>query len=164
MTIYRTEAPSDSFDIENLLDDSFGDDREEKTSYRFRDGVQPVAGLCLVAEEEGRLVGTIRYWPVRLAGQSVLLLGPVAVSADRRSEGIGAALIRMSLGRAFRDGWRMVVLAGDPTYYQRFGFDLAHKVGVFMPDEKIERFQYLALGASDRVPEGSVERAARVAA
>jgi len=164
MTIYRTEKPSDSFDIENLLDESFGDDREAKTSYRFREGVAPVADLCIVAEQEGRLVGTIRYWPVRLGGQEVLLLGPVAVSADLRGAGIGAALIRSSLGRAFREGWRLVVLAGDPNYYQRFGFDLAHKVGIFMPDEKIERFQYLALGAAGRVPQGNVERAVKIAA
>jgi predicted N-acetyltransferase YhbS len=164
MTIYRTEKPSDSFDIENLLDEAFGDDREAKTSYRYRDGVVPIRPLCLVAEQEGSLVGTIRYWPVLIAGQEALLLGPVAVSETLRGAGIGAALIRTSLGRAFREGWRLVVLAGDPTYYQRFGFDLAHKVGIFMPDEKIERFQYLALGATAQVPKGNVERAVKIAA
>lgn len=164
MTNYRTEKPSDSFDIENLLDDSFGDDREAKTSYRYREGVAPVAELCMVAEQNGRLVGTIRYWPVRVGGQDALLLGPVAVSEELRGEGIGGALIRASLGRAFREGWRLVVLAGDPMYYQRFGFDLAHKAGIFMPDEKIERFQYLTLGAAGQVPHGSVERAVKIAA
>ncbi len=164
MTIYRTEKPTDAFDIENLLDDSFGDDREAKTSYRYREGVAPIADLCMVAEQDGRLAGTIRYWPVVLAGQEILLLGPVAVEASMRSSGIGASLIRMSLGRAFRNGYRLVVLAGDPAYYQRFGFSLAKEVGIMMPDEDSARFQCLALGAAQGLPRGCVERAIKVAA
>ncbi len=164
MILYRTELHSDAFDIENLLDSSFGDDREAKTSYRYREGIERLHDLCMVAVKGGRLVGTIRYWPVLLGGQEVLLLGPVAVDKAEQGNGIGADLIRSSLGKAFRSGYRLVLLAGDPAYYQRFGFKLAHEVGVIMPDEDIQRFQYLALGATQGVPAGFVERAIGIAA
>ena len=47
----RPEGPLDGPSIEHLLDLSFGIDRRRKISYRYRFGVAPVEGLCLVAED-----------------------------------------------------------------------------------------------------------------
>src|SRR4051812_50141854 len=83
------EGPEHGPEIEHLLDLSFGPDRGRKVSYRYRRSVAPVADLCLVAAEGGRLVGAIRHWPVRLRGRSALLLGPLAIDPARRGQGIG---------------------------------------------------------------------------
>ncbi|MCB1993635.1 MAG: N-acetyltransferase, partial [Geminicoccaceae bacterium] len=75
----RLEQPADSVAIEELLDLAFGADRRKKTSYRYRDGIAPLADLSFVAEAEaGLLVGSVRYWPILAGSTPALLLGPLA--------------------------------------------------------------------------------------
>ena len=68
------------------------------------------------------LHAAIRYWPVRVGGQSVLLLGPIAVHPTAQGEGLGGWLMQESLHRAGLNGWARVMLVGDAPYYSRFGF------------------------------------------
>lgn len=117
------ETPGDTPEVEALLDLCFAPGRTALSSYRLRDGVPPVPGLCLVLRDASDvLVAAIRYWPVRVAGRPVLLLGPVAVHPTAQGEGLGGYLIRESLKRAAAEGWRRVMLVGDAPYYGRFGF------------------------------------------
>lgn len=126
------ETPEDHWEVEALYDLCFAPGREALSSYRLRDGVAPVAGLCLtLRDEHGILVGAIRHWPVRVGGHPVLLLGPVAVHPTRQAEGLGGFLIRESLARARALGWTRVLLVGDAPYYRRFGF--TRRAGVEMP-------------------------------
>lgn len=118
----RPEKAEDYWEVEALYDLCFAPGREALSSYRLRDGIAPVSGLCLVAREDGILAGAIRYWPVRVGGVEVLLLGPVAVHPTHQGEGLGAWLIRESLERARALGWARVMLVGDAPYYGRFGF------------------------------------------
>ena len=123
------ETPQDGEEVETLLDTAFGPGRLGLSSYQLRQGVPPVAELCLLARDDyDSLAGSIRYWPVRIGeGHAALLLGPVAVHPTRQGEGLGAWLIAETLERAANSGWRRVVLVGDEPYYGRFGFrrDLA---------------------------------------
>jgi predicted N-acetyltransferase YhbS len=118
--------------VEALYDLCFAPGRTALSSYRLRDGVAKVAGLCHVLRDgEGVLAAVIRYWPADVAGRRVLLLGPVAVHPTRQGEGLGGLLIRESLAEARRLGWERVLLVGDAPYYRRFGFRKAE--GVEMP-------------------------------
>ncbi|MEM1065395.1 MAG: N-acetyltransferase [Pseudomonadota bacterium] len=123
------ESPGDWWEIEALFDLCFAPGREALSSYRLRDGVEPVAELSLVARTEGQVAGAIRHWPVRVGGAPTLLLGPVAVHPTHQGEGLGALLIETSLARA--DGWARALLVGDAPYYSRFGFNPV--AGVEMP-------------------------------
>jgi len=124
------ERPEDWWEVEALYDLCFAPGRTMLSSYRLRDGIDPVAKLCLVARDRYHIVaGAIRYWPVLVGDAPALLLGPVAVHPTRQGEGIGALLIEGSLERA--TGWDRVLLVGDEPYYSRFGF---HRLtGVKMP-------------------------------
>ncbi len=120
----RPENDDDWWEVEALFDLCFAPGREALSSYRLREGIPPVAGLSLVARDEtGILAGAIRFWPVRVAGQPVLLLGPVAVHPTHQGEGLGGALIRDGLEAARQRGWLRVMLVGDAPYYTRFGFE-----------------------------------------
>jgi predicted N-acetyltransferase YhbS len=134
---YAQPSPDDHAAIESLLDLAFGSDRHNKTSYRFREGVAPLPELALVARQDGKLVGTIAYWPVVIGDAAVpaLLLGPVAVEPALRGLGIGVTLIRRTLAKACREGHRLAVLVGDADYYTRFGFEAAESHGVAMPGQ-----------------------------
>ncbi|MGR3571297.1 GNAT family N-acetyltransferase [Brevirhabdus sp.] len=154
------ENKQDWWDVEALFDLCFAPGREALSSYRLRDGVPPVAPLCLVARDgDGTLGGAIRYWPVVIGGRDVLLLGPVAVHPTHQGEGLGGLLIADSLARARARGWSRVLLIGDAPYYGRFGFARNGAVG-FPPPTNPDRILTLALdeGAWDGVA-GPVEKA-----
>jgi predicted N-acetyltransferase YhbS len=119
------ETPADSAEVEYLYDLSFAPGRTALSSYRLRDGVDPVAGLSLIARDDyDSLSAAIRYWPVRVGadGAPALLLGPVAVHPTRQGEGLGGLLVNETLYRALDRGWTRVILVGDEPYYRRFGF------------------------------------------
>ena len=127
MIVLSPETADDGWEVEYLLDTAFAPGRTALSSYRLREGVEPVSGLCLVARDDDEiaaLAGCIRYWPIRIgdAGWPALLLGPVATHPTRQGEGVGARLILESLDIARQSGWERAVLIGDEPYYGRFGF------------------------------------------
>src|SRR5258707_366018 len=76
MIAIRPEKPADIAARETLLDVAYGASRLAKPSERLREGREPA--LSLVASEYGRLVGTIRLWPLSAgAGRPALLPGPL---------------------------------------------------------------------------------------
>jgi len=126
------ETAADWWEVEELLDLCFAPGRTALSSYRLRDGVAPVAPLCLVLRDgDGILAASVRNWPVSVGGAPALLLGPVAVHPTRQGEGLGAFLIGEVLDRARAAGWLRVMLVGDLPYYRRFGFRRLD--GVTMP-------------------------------
>lgn len=144
-----SERPQDAAQLETLLDLTFGSDRSGKTVYRLRENVAPIKALSFaVRDETGRLLGSIRYWPISIGASATpaVLLGPVAVHPDYQGQGIGRALIRHSLYAATRQGHKLCVLVGDKPYYEPFGFVNAPARGLELPGwADPERFQVMEL-------------------
>jgi predicted N-acetyltransferase YhbS len=160
------ERPEDSAAVEILLDAAFGADRLSKMSYSYRRGVERLEALCLVARDDATIVGTIRYWPIAIGKTPALLLGPIAVSATHRSDGLGGVLIRRSLALAAELGHRFVVLVGDEPYYGRFGFRPAGDHAIVMARENAARVLALALPPANQaaLPSGTIRSLRRAAA
>jgi len=129
----RPETPELDDAIEQLADRAFGPGRQVKTSYRLREGTSPIAGLCLVALLDQRLVGTIRFSPITVGGVACLLLGPLAVEPDLKGKGCGLALMREGLSRAYGKGYSRVILVGDLPYYARAGFSRVPEGRIMLP-------------------------------
>ena len=128
----RQEQPGDLRAVEALYDLCFAPGRMALSSYRLREGVAPLADLCLVvAGAGGAIEGAIRFWPVRVHTAPALLLGPVAVHPTQQGMGLGGLLIQRGIERAIRRQWPRIVLVGDLSYYSRFG--LVRLEGVVMP-------------------------------
>jgi predicted N-acetyltransferase YhbS len=162
MLTYREEMPADAPAIEALLDRAFGPGRQGKASYAFRRGVAPIEALSRVAlDAEGRLLGTIRYWPIEVGGTPALLLGPVGVEPERQGSGIGRTLIHETLAKANALGATAVFLVGDPAYYGPLGFQPAGRFAT-MPHEDPNRVQARPLGAARCLPTGEIRRAVPV--
>lgn len=157
----RQETRDDWWEVEALYDLCFAPGREALSSYRLREGVAPVAALCLVARDpDGILGGAIRVWPVRVGESRALLMGPIAVHPTRQGEGLGGYLIREALQIGQEAGWDRVMLVGDAPYYARFGFTRLDKVKM-PPPTNPERVLGIALtpGAWDGIA-GKVMRSA----
>lgn len=134
-----SETPADLHEVELLYDLAFAPGRTALSSYRLREGVDPVPELCvLVRDDYDSVVAAVRIWPIRVGGDPdtgqggdpSLLLGPIAVHPTRQGEGLGAILMDEVTERARVLGWSRVILIGDEPYYRRFGFrrDLAEGV------------------------------------
>ena len=145
MVTIREEKKSDAAAREALLDAAYGAVRFTKTSERLREGRLPADRLSLVAIEDGRIVGTVRLWPIAAGpGHDALLLGPLAVHPEHRNRGIGSGLMRRAIARARMFGHRAIVLVGDAPYYGRFGFSAEQTGELWMPGH-FDRDRLLAL-------------------
>ena len=145
MISIRHERASDIEAREALLDEAFGDARYRKASERLREDRLPAEGLSFIAADGRRVVGTARLWNIGCGnGARALLLGPVAVAADCRGRGIGAALVRRALREARRLGYAAIALVGDAPYYSRFGFSTEKTGALWMPGP-FERNRLLAV-------------------
>jgi len=134
MATIRRERREDAAAAEALVAEAFGPGRFAKSAYRLREGVKPVETLSFVVEHEGRIIGSVRYWPVDIGGAKALLLGPIAIERAMQGKGHAVALMQTSLAAAREEGHRAVVLVGDEPYYARVGFARIHPAGrITMP-------------------------------
>lgn len=118
----KRERPDDWWEVEALFDLAFAPGREALSSYRLRDGVDPIADLArIVRSSDGAVAAAVRFWPVWVGQSPALLLGPIAVHPIHQGEGLGGWLIEQALGTAAVE-WDRVMLVGDAPYYGRFGF------------------------------------------
>lgn len=117
----RSEKAEDRAAIHALHVAAFNGDGEAGLVDRLR--VDGDLALSLVAIDDGQIVGHVAFSPMA-APFPALGLAPVAVSADRRRQGIAAALINRGLDLAREDDWKGVFVLGEPAYYKRFGFNL----------------------------------------
>lgn len=128
------EAPSDAPILSRLAAQAFGPGRFARTAYRVREGVPPVAGLCLTGSLGGSVVGGVRFTCISIGEEDkALLLGPLVVDPTYTGNGYGGTLMREGLTRAKAEGYRLVVLVGDEPYYGRFGFVCTQPGQIRMP-------------------------------
>lgn len=120
--------------IEELLDHAFGPGRFAKTAYRLRENVEMIPELCLVGYDRGRFCGSLRFWPISVAGENgFLMLGPLAVEPALRGQGLGIGLMKQGLALATDLGFKGVMLVGDEPYYARVGFKAAPMFSLSLP-------------------------------
>jgi putative acetyltransferase len=108
------------------------------------------AEISLVAEEGGRIVGSVILSRLVDVGVRALALGPIGVLPAAQGRGVGSALVRAALDRAAAAGEDAVLLLGDPRYYARFGFEPAAAYGAEDRCGWGDAFQVVVLAAPPR--------------
>ena len=143
--------------IEELLDRAFGTDRQKRTAYKVRAGMEALGALSFAAVDNDRhLAGTIQCWPVMLTEKDgtthpMIMVGPVAVLPEKQSEGMGRELMKATLDALAANESLPLVMIGDADYYDRFfGFSALHTAGWDLPGP-FEKHRLLA-----RVADGVV--------
>jgi predicted N-acetyltransferase YhbS len=130
------ERPEDAAAVEALVLRAFGPGRYAKAAERLREGRAPLRELSFVAWEQGRAVGCVRLWAIVAGGAPALLLGPIAVEADHRNNGLGGALVARACEAAEAGGHRLIVLVGDMPFFGRLGFAPAPKLAMPGPVDR----------------------------
>ena len=135
----RLQENADNQDVAGLMKAAFGAERTNRVVWHLRPA-KPVDSLCLVASQNNKVCGSLRFWEIMVCGRCQLLLGPLAIQPDLRGKGFGRALVIDGLRRAQQhDKWDFVLVSGDPDYYPRFGFTHAEDgqfiwPGVLLPN------------------------------
>ncbi|MGV8841234.1 MAG: GNAT family N-acetyltransferase [Bauldia sp.] len=131
--IIRRETPADAASVAALNDAVFGPGRFARAAYRLREGVAPDLALSVVAELEGRVVGSVRMTPIRIGGRPAHLLGPLVVEPAHQKRGGGRALVAAAVANARAAGHALILLVGDEPYYGPLGFRRVSTRDVVMP-------------------------------
>ena len=118
----RLQTHQDEAAIAQLMAACFGKGRHHRSVRHLR-LCPPVKALCFVIEKDGVVVGSIRYWPISVAGKTQLLLGPLAVDPAYKGQGYGKALVAHSIAAADSLLYDYILISGEPDYYPRFGFE-----------------------------------------
>jgi predicted N-acetyltransferase YhbS len=130
----RLETEADAPILSELAAEAFGPGRFARSAYRVREGVAPVASLCLAGWLDDRLVGGIRFTAIRIgAEENASLLGPVVVAPEMKGNGYGKALVEEGVARVRQEGFGLVLLVGDMPYYGRFGFQPVPPGRIILP-------------------------------
>jgi putative acetyltransferase len=130
MVYIRDEKPSDWKAVHQVISSAFGQPIEAELVEKLRTSGDSV--LALVAEDDSQIVGHVLL--SKMEGPfPALALAPVSVIPDKQRTGIGSALIQNAVDRARSAGWAAIFVLGDPSYYERFGFDQKAAAGFTSP-------------------------------
>lgn len=117
------------------------------------------AAVSLVAEDDGEIVGHIVFSPVTFdppVPATAFGLAPMAVLADHGKHGVGRRLVQNGIAECHARGAGLVVVVGEPEYYERFGFEPAGRHGLRDEFGAGDAFQVFLLEGSMHPPPGTL--------
>ncbi len=93
--------------------------------------------LSLVAEADGEVVGHVLFTAATLgtpaASPVASILAPLGIAPSHQRRGVGGLLAERGLVLLAEQGVDLVFVLGHPTYYPRFGFRPAGRLGFDAP-------------------------------
>lgn len=133
----RQEAAEDFDTVEHLALSVFGAELPKRAAYHLRLNTPFEPELSFAVEHQDKIVGTVRVTKVRWGEDVVLMLGPLVVLPEHEGQGIGRMLMQTSVSAA-RDRVKLgepdcIILVGNLSYYQPFGFERIEPSRIKMP-------------------------------
>lgn len=132
--IIRPVTERDREEIQRLHVAVFGPGRFARTAYRVREGTAFASRYCRAALKGARIIASLRLTPVTVGGTpDALLLGPLAVDPEFANKGWGRRLVAEGFASATVDGYRLVLLVGNMSYYSRMSFSPVPPGQIWLP-------------------------------
>jgi putative acetyltransferase len=116
----RPYEAGDEAAVNALLQEVFDTDAEARLVRKLRADGDAV--IELVADSEGMVLGYLMMSSMSRPDKT-LGLGPVATATDKQRLGIASSLIESGLALALVNDQTAVFLLGEPSFYERFGFE-----------------------------------------
>lgn len=131
----RAETEADRSTIWTVNEQAFGETVVPELVEVIRASARFVPELSLVAEREGEIVGHVMLsWvDIEPGAHRVLQVGPLAVLPSHQRRGIGSALMEEAIRLADARGEPLLLIEGNPRYYERFGFTRSSERGIEPP-------------------------------
>lgn len=109
-----------------LHNDAFDQEDEANIVEQLSEDGDSLLSLVAVTED-GVLIGHIQFFPIEVKDSDTHTkfagFGPVSVTPDLQSKGIGGALILEGIAHMDRQGIQKLFVLGHTAYYPRFGFN-----------------------------------------
>lgn len=131
--ILENELPVHQEMIEELNREAFGPARFTRAAHLIREQGGHDVGLSFVAIHETGVIGTVRMTPITVGTVDAYLLGPIVISPQFKSLGLGGRLMRHTIDAAKEKNVSLILLVGDEPYYRRFGFKKVPEGEMIMP-------------------------------
>jgi putative acetyltransferase len=131
----RPETKTDRAEIWKVNEEAFGRAVEADLVDTIRASDRFVPELSLVATVEEDIVGHVllSYVEIEPGAHPVLQLGPLAVLPSHQRRGVGTALMNEAVRLTDARGEPLILLEGNPRYYERFGFRRSDESGIEAP-------------------------------
>lgn len=133
----RPETAEDNDIVESLAWSVFGPGMTARAAHVLREGTAHEIDLSFVAEIAGRIIGTVRLTRILIGDEPVLMLGPLAVLPEYKSQGAGKRLMKAAVNaaksQADAGGPKAIMLVGDYPYYKPFGFNQVAPGSIQLP-------------------------------
>ena len=131
----RPETEADRAEIRKVNEEAFGRAVEADLVDAIRASDRFVPELSLVATVEEDVVGHVllSYVEIEPGAHPVLQLGPLAVLPSHQRRGIGSALVIEAVRATEARAEPLILIEGNPRYYERFGFRRSDESGIEAP-------------------------------
>lgn len=117
--------------MEALLDQVFGPGRRAKSAQRVREIAAPAPRhSCSAFGPSGEMLGVCRQFELQLVDSPVLFLGPLAVRASHRGQGLGQAMVSWCVANS---AGQPILTIGNLGFFQAWGFARAACVDLGVP-------------------------------
>lgn len=132
--LIRPELPEDIPSIHAVESAAFQREAEADLVDQIRANGRSLLSLVAAQPETSQIVGHVLFSPASIRSGPdeipAVGMGPVAVLPEFQNQGVGSRLIRQGLEEMRLAGHAIVVVAGNPAYYHRFGFEDATPRGL----------------------------------
>ena len=120
--------------ITTLHEEAFGESEGNEIALLVRDMLKDETAkpiTSLVIEDKEKIAGHIIFSSVKIEDSENLIasiLAPLAISKKYQQKGYGTNLIKSGLEILRKQGVEIVLVLGDPKYYNRIGFNTNHNI------------------------------------
>jgi len=133
----RLETAEDAAELTQFTQEVFGPGMKARAAYFLRETISHEPQLSFVAEQDGKLIGSVRLTKFIWGEQTALMLGPLGVLSPYKGKGVGRDLMEASVSAAKSDvqkgGPPIIMLVGDLAYYKPFGFKIIPQNRIELP-------------------------------
>lgn len=135
----RMETEEDWYAVELMTQHAFWNKHhlgcdEHYLVHKLRQDKDYLPDLSRIAVKDGEVIGCIMYSKARVVDgtdtHDIIAFGPLCVEPKWQGCGVGELLLRETMDIATKQGYKGIVIFGEPDYYPRIGFKTCDNFGI----------------------------------
>ncbi|WP_243281441.1 GNAT family N-acetyltransferase [Clostridium sp. D53t1_180928_C8] len=143
--VIRKEKAGDYYDVELTTQRAFWNRHgvgccEHYLVHKLREDKDYLPELSRIAVKDGEIIGCIMYSKSQIKDgeniQDIITFGPLCVKPEWQRCGVGEILLNETIEIAKNQGYKGVVIFGEPDYYPRMGFKTCDNFNITTADGK----------------------------
>jgi predicted N-acetyltransferase YhbS len=141
----RMETKDDWYNVELMAQHAFWNKHhlgcdEHYLVHKLRQDKDYLSELSRIAVKDGEVIGCIMYSKARIVDgaktHEIITFGPLCVEPKWQGCGVGELLLRETMNLAANQGYKGIVIFGEPDYYPRIGFKTCDNFNITTADGK----------------------------